>query len=119
MVVYKLKLLTSEEKELLQRFLDEPTIDPEIEDLWFKYNGPLIGCLDQRVGRKLRRDLVESRCPIEKFHVTLGEFVHKETPTDNKIKFDYAQLLALERLLNDFTCGFECPCCPATIMGKV
>ena len=84
-----------------------------------KYNGPLIGCLDQLVGEKLRRDIVESRCQIEKFHKTLGEFVHKEISSEEKIKIKYAQQLALEGLLNEFTCGFECPYCPATIICKV
>ena len=119
MVVYKRKMLTSEEEELIQRFIEKPTKDPELIELWNKYNGPLIDCLDQSVGEKLRRDLVESRCLIEKFHKTLGEFVHKEISNEEKIKIEYAQQLALEGLFNEFTCGFECPCCPATIIGKV
>lgn len=116
MVVYKLKVLTSDEEELIQRFIEKPTKDPEFIMLWNKYNGLLIGCLDQRVGKKLRRDLVDSRCPIEKFHKTLGGIIHNK---EEKFTVNYAQRIALEELLNEFTCGFECPCCPATIMSKL
>ena len=119
MVVYRLKLLTSDEEELIKRFMVEGTKFPELEEIWRNYNGPLTQCLDQLVGTITRRKLVSSRCPIEIFHKTLGDFVHKEIPTEDKIKFDLAQHLALENIFIEFICGFECPCCPATIMGEV
>lgn len=116
MVVYERKVLTPDEEELIQRFIKKPTKDSELIKLWNKYNGLLIGCLDQLVGKKLRRDLVDSRCPIEKFHKTLGAIIHNK---EEKYTMNYTQQIALEELLNEFTCGFECPCCPATIISKV
>jgi len=116
----KLKLLTFGEEELIKRFIEKRIKFSELEDLWRKYNGPLIKCLDQFVGTKLRREIVDSRCPIEKFHKTLEDIIFKENiPSKGYYKFNEAQLLALEGILNDFECGFECPCCPASILDKV
>ena len=117
MVVNRLKLLTFDEEELIKRFIEEGANFPEIEELWQKYNGPLISCLDQLVVSKLRRDIVGSRCPIDQFQKTLRVMIGKEI--EDSCNINYAQQLALKELLNEFTCGFECPCCPASILGKV
>ena len=138
MTVRKRRLLTPVEEKRISQFIRDRINIPELRELLLKYRPKLTNAINQQVSvknkdgqhvkyaNKTRKKMINGCCPIDKFLLTLKDLLDDEKIPTESLKHDLSfyeykrpQFYSLKIMLKPFECGFECPSCPASILGKV
>ena len=136
MTVRKRQLLTPVEENIISQFIGDRINVPELRELLLKYHPKLTNAFDQLVSVKNKngqhvgyatttwRKMVDGRCLIDKFLLTLKSLLDDEKIPTESLKHDLSfyeykrpQFNSLKIMLKPFECGFGCPSCPAPIVS--
>lgn len=136
MTVRNRRLLTQNEEKIISQFIRDRINIPELRELLLKYRPKLTKTLYQlisvknkdgqhvRYGTKSRGEMIDGRCPIDKFLLTLKDLIDDEKIPTESLKHDLSfykyrrpEFDSFKIMLKPFKCGFKCPSCPAPIVS--